>query len=450
MAPTKTASSIISESLGSSPALKTPISLTKDEARFLAVIAQRLDRRPPARQRRDRAFLLDTIRTIGCLQLDSISVISRTHETVMWSRVGPYDVADLNALHYPNGALFEYLVHAAALAPIEYFPYFRRRMDFYRSDGRDSQGWQHTNREVLDRVLAVAHEKGSVSSRDFERLEGKAPEPWEWYGGKPERQALDSLWSNGELMVLKRENFQRTYAATDDVLPNAFEGPLPSVEEQRRWFVTKSVDAIGVATPAWVTDYFRTGGRAYVPARESVAELAALAAEGLIVPAVVDGIRGPVYIGHKEVDLLSELRSGRRRPTLTTLLSPFDNLTWHRGRTAELFDFDYRIECYTPAPKRKYGYYSLTILHKGRLVGRLDPSYDRRARVLTIRALHLEPGVRPTEPLAASVAGALHDLLTFLKGQDIGILVSDPPEFAPLVQQAIENQGYVLNGSSLA
>jgi len=365
----------------------------------------------------------------------------------MWSRVGPYDVADLNALHYPDGALFEYLVHAAALAPIEYFPYFRRKMDAYRSDGRDSQGWQHTNREVLDRVLAVAHEKGSVSSRDFERLEGKSPEPWEWYGGKPERQALDALWSNGELMVLKRENFQRTYAATEDVLPRAFEGPLPSVEEQRRWFVTKSVDALGIATPAWVTDYFRTGGRAYVPARESVVELATLAAEGLIVPAEVDGIRGPVYIGHKEVDLLAELRAGRRRPTLTTLLSPFDNLTWHRGRTAELFDFDYRIECYTPAPKRKYGYYSLTILHKGRLVGRLDPSYDRRARVLTIRALHLEPGVRPSEPLAASVAGALHDLLTFLKGQDIGILVSDPPEFAPLVQQAIEKQGYSMNGS---
>lgn len=424
----------------------TPIELTKDEARYLAVIAQRLDRRPPARQPRDRALILDTIQTIGCLQLDSISVISRTHETVMWSRIGPYDVADLNALHYPDGVLFEYLVHAAALAPIEFMPYFRRKMAFYRGDGRDTGRWQHENRHVLDRVLAVAKGNGSVSSRDFDRVEGPRPAAWEWYGGKPERQALDALWANGELMVLKRENFQRTYAAAEDVVSGLHDGPMPSVEEQRRWFVTRAVAALGVGTPAWVTDYFRTGGMAYVPNREVGAELQALGAEGEILPASVPGVRGPVWIGKKEIELLNELRAGRRRPTLTTLLSPFDNLTWHRGRTAELFDFDYRIECYTPAPKRKYGYYSLSILHRGRLVGRLDPSYDRRARVLTIRALHLEPGVRPSEPLAAAVAGSLHDLLTFLKGQDIGILISDPPEFAPLVQQAIEKQGFSANG----
>lgn len=438
----KTASTAATR-IGSQPA---PIELTKDEARFLAVIAQRLDRRPPARLPRDRALLLDTIRAIGCIQLDSISVISRTHETVMWSRVGPYDVAELDALHFPDGALFEYLVHAAALAPIEFFPYFRRKMAYYRGEGRDSQGWQHQNRHVLDRVLAVAREQGGVSSRDFERPHGYVPAPWEWYGGKPERQALDALWANGELMVLKRVGFQRTYAPTEQVMPGAHDGPLPSVEEQRRWFVTRAVAALGVASPAWVTDYFRTGGMAYVPNREVAAELRALGDEGEVIPASVPGVRGPLWIGRKEVDILAELRAGRRRPTLTTLLSPFDNLTWHRGRTAELFDFDYRLECYTPAPKRQYGYYSLSILHRGRLVGRLDPSYDRRARVLTIRALHLQPGVRPTEPLAAAVAGALQDLLTFLKGQDIGILASDPPEFAPLVQHAIEQRRISSNG----
>ncbi len=429
MTQTKTASVIAPTKTIGSLDQSSPVQLTKDEARYLAVAAQRLDRRPPARLPRDRALLLDIIRTIGCLQLDSISVISRTHETVMWSRVGPYDVAELNALHYPDGALFEYLVHAAALAPVEYFPYFRRKMAFYRSDGRDIGRWQHEHRHVLDRVLDVAREKGSVSSRDFERAEGPAPAAWEWYGGKPERQALDALWANGELMVLKRENFQRTYAPTDQVLPGALDGPLPSPEEQRRWFVTTSVAALGVATPAWVKDYFRTGGMAHVSNQEAISELQAMSAAGAIAPAEVEGVRGPVWIGRKEVELLGELRSGRRKPTLTTLLSPFDNLTWHRGRTAELFDFDYRIECYTPAPKRKYGYYSLTILHKGRLVGRLDPSYDRKSRTLTIKALHLEPQIRPTESLAAAVAGALHDLLTFLKGQDIGILISDPPGF---------------------
>lgn len=419
----------------------TPIQLTRDEARWLSVAAQRLDRRPSARVRRDRILLLDTIRAIGCIQLDSISVISRTHETVLWSRVGPYDVAELNTLHYPDGDLFEYWIHAAALAPIEHFPYLRRRMAYFR----DREGWRQENRGLMDRVLDRVREHGPVSSRDFERPDGPAPAPWAWYGGKPEREALEALVGGGELMVLKREGFQRAYDLPERVLPDHFEGPLPTLEEQRRWFVTNAMSALGVGTVAWVTDYFRAG-TGHVPSKEVAIELRALAVEGAILPATVDGIKEATWIGHKEVALLAELREGKRRPTLTTLLSPFDNLIWHRGRTADLFGFDYRIEVYTPAPKRRYGYYNLAILHRGKLVGRLDPSYDRKARVLTIRALHLEPGVRPTDALAAAVAWSLHDLLRFLKGQDIGLLVSDPPEFAAMAQLAVETHGYSPNG----
>jgi uncharacterized protein YcaQ len=138
------------------------------------------------------------------------------------------------------------------------------------------------------------------------------------------------------------------------------------------------------------------------------------------------------------VGRLAELRAGRARPTLTTLLSPFDNLVWHRGRTLALFGFDYRLESYTPAPKRRYGYYTLPILHRGRLVGRLDPSYDRRARVLTVRALHLEPGVGPTAGLAGGIAWALRDLAAFLGATEIGVPRSDPEGFAGQVRAALD------------
>jgi uncharacterized protein YcaQ len=114
--------------------------------------------------------------------------------------------------------------------------------------------------------------------------------------------------------------------------------------------------------------------------------------------------------------LLTDLRSGRKRPTLTTLLSPFDNLVWNRDRDERLFDFHYRLECYTPASKRLYGYYSLPILYRGKVVGRLDPSYDRRTRFLTIRHLHLEPWVKPGDAMFASIRAAIEDLVGFLGG----------------------------------
>jgi uncharacterized protein YcaQ len=132
------------------------------------------------------------------------------------------------------------------------------------------------------------------------------------------------------------------------------------------------------------------------------------------------------------------LRAGRGKPVLTTLLSPFDSLVWHRGRALDLFGFDYRIEVYTPEPKRKYGYYSLPILHRGRLIGRIDLHYNRKARLLTIRSAHLEPKVRPTDRIAAAIVGAIVDYLRFLGGGEIVLgAVANPPELGPLLADAI-------------
>jgi uncharacterized protein YcaQ len=416
--------------------ISRPVQLSRDEACLLAVAAQGLDRRPPARVRRDKDLLLATIRHLGCIQLDTISVISRSHETVLWSRLGPYDPALLSELHYPDEALIEYWAHAAALVPIDYFPYFRRYMASFAERYAD---WFKENQPLLDRVLGAVRERGPLPARHFERPEGPKPDPWTWYGGKPERQALDALWTIGELMILKREAFQRTYELTERLLPGARDGDLPPLEEEQRWFTGRALTALGVATPRWVADYFRSGSKPHVHFTAAAKTLAALADEGLAVPAEVEGLSDPTWISRESRALLEELRSGGKKPSLTTLLTPFDNLIWHRGRTADLFGFDYKIEVYTPAPKRIYGYYNMPILHRGRLVGRLDPSYDRRARVLTVRTLHLEPGVTPTDRLAAAVAEALHDLLAFLGGQDIGILASNPPTFGPLLQRAIES-----------
>jgi uncharacterized protein YcaQ len=413
---------------------QTNSTLSRDEARLLAVAAQRLDGRP-ADGGVTKAALLETIRAIGCVQLDTISVVSRSHETVLWSRHGAYDPTLLSALHYPDGALIEYWAHAAAIVPVEAFPYFRRKMAFYAASSDDGALTQEQT-EAIARVRAALREQGPIGSRHFARPEGPKPEPWSWWGGKTERWVLDHLWSCGELMVLRREGFQRVYDLTERVMSGAHAAPLPTEAEQRRYFVGRALSALGVATPRWVADYFRTG-RPHVPAGQAASELKAMEAEGLAHRVTVDGLSEPVWLSADAMTRLARLRSGDDRPTATTLLSPFDNLIWHRGRTSTLFDFDYLFESYVPAPKRRYGYYTLPILHRARLVGRLDPSYDRKAHVLTIKALYLEPGVAIDDPLVTDLAATLRDFTAFLGGGEIRILVSDPPAFAPALTAAL-------------
>lgn len=420
------------------------IVLSLDEARVLSVVAQRLDRRPV--RVRDRGVvkgrLLETIRALGCVQLDTISVVARSHETVLWSRVGAYDPALLAELHFPDGELFEYWAHAAALVPIELFPFFRRFMAYaeevYAGDGT----WARANADVLERVLRTVRERGPVASRDFERPEGPRPAAWAWWGGKPDRRALDHLWTRGDLMVLKREGFQRVWEVTERVLPGELAGVVPTEAERRRCFVERALAALGVATPRWVADYFRSGSKPHVPLREAAAELAALEGEGRAVRVTIPGLAepGPVWVAAEVLPRLAEVRVGRGRPVLTTLLSPFDSLVWHRGRALALFGFDYRLESYTPAPKRRYGYYTLPILHRGQLVGRLDPVYDRRGRVLTVKAVHLEPGVRPTEGLAGAVAGSLLDYVAFLGGGEVRVVGSEPDVFGAMVTESVRDR----------
>ncbi|MBA2597024.1 MAG: winged helix-turn-helix domain-containing protein, partial [Chloroflexia bacterium] len=343
-------------------------SLSIKEAQSLATIASRLDRRPRANRdpSAQKARLLEIIHHLGCVQLDTISVVSRSHETVLWSRLGAYDPALLGSLHFPDALLTEYWAHAAAIIPIETFPFYRAEMDAYRKK-YERHAWVEGNGEVIEGVLDLIRENGAMASRHFERPPGPRPQAWEWYGGKPARQALDHLWSCGDIMVTRRESgFQRVYDLTERIIPEALLSGRPTAEERQRFFTRGALRALGVATSRWVADYFRDWARPYSTAKASALGLAVLEQEGLAIPISVEGLSEPVWLDPALLPRLADLRAGRGRPTLTTLLSPFDNLIWHRGRMNDLWDFHYRIEVYTPAPKRVYGYYTMPILHRGR------------------------------------------------------------------------------------
>jgi uncharacterized protein YcaQ len=158
--------------------------------------------------------------------------------------------------------------------------------------------------------------------------------------------------------------------------------------------------------------------------------LEALATQGLLLRMEVEGIVGPAYAHPDRAGLLEEVASGGRTPMLTTLLSPFDPLVWDRQRARQLFDFDYVTEFYTPAPKRRYGYFTLPILHRGRLVGRLDPKAHRAEGVFEIKSIHLERAVTGSEDFIADLAACLQRLAAWHGTPDVVVRKSDPPKFA--------------------
>ncbi len=388
------------------------VRISMDEARALAVIAQGLDE--PASGPPSKSAIMETIRRIGCLQIDTISVVARSHYLVLWSRLGQYDPALVDELHHPDRLLFEYWGHAASLLPSDLFPYFRRRMQQRRikfMDGEET--WAVENEELITQVLTAVREHGPISSSHFERLDSSEPiEAWSWWGGKPENQALDLLWTTGALAIHRRVNFQRHYDLTERVFPEHASTDLPRESEENRVLANRALDAMGVAFPAGINDYFRTKWGART--RRILAELEH---DGEIFPVEIEEL-GTAYVTQSNKLLFDEVRAGRR-PTRTTLLSPFDNLIWERHRTEKLFGFEYRLECYTPAPKRKYGYYNLPILDRGRLIGRLDPKVDRRERVLYLRSVHIEPGITFDDEISRRLQETLRDFAAFNEADTI-------------------------------
>jgi uncharacterized protein YcaQ len=409
------------------------------EARFLSLVAQRLECNDlPSATAPTSQDLLEVIRAAGCLQLDSISVVSRAHETAVWSRVGHYNPVDLAALHHPHQALIEYWAHAASLLPVEFLPYLRRKM-LSASDPNDSRvgRWAHENRPLLDDVLATIAREGPLSTRAFERPEEVKRQPWDWWGGKPAKQALDALWTLGELVILRRNGFERVYELTDRAFPDVRTSPLPAVEEEARFFSERALSAVGIGTTAWIADYFRFGSIRYVTAPAMQACLEAMEREGRAVRARIDNPSQIVWLDIALLPALSAFRAGIARPVRGTLLSPFDNLLWRRDRALALFGFDYRLESYTPEPKRIYGYYSLPILIEGLLLGRLDARYRRKERLLSVQSVHLEPGIRPSAPLATSLANILRQFTTFLGGGEIEVVSAAPSHFLPMLKRRV-------------
>ncbi|MNG99114.1 hypothetical protein D3C79_582770 [compost metagenome] len=374
--------------------------LSLQDARHLQLAAQGL--LTPPKRKAGPADLLACIRRMALLQIDTIQVVARSPYLVLFSRLGHYDPAWLDQL-LARGDIFEYWAHEACFIPREDYRLLRHRMlDPAAMGWKFSAQWLKTHGDEIERIVERIRQQGPVRAIDFERKGQKGNGWWDW---KPEKRHLEVLFTAGRLMVSERRNFQRVYDLAERVRPGwDDERDLPSPELARRDMVRASCRALGLVKTGWVADYYRLRRGKYD------AQLHQLADEGELLPVRVEGWQHGAFVHASLADELVQAQAGTLKATHSAVLSPFDPLVWDRKRASELFGFDYRIECYTPAPKRQYGYFVLPLLRRGKLVGRLDAKAHRKEGLFEVKSLYLEEGVRVSASLAQDLAKALQKL----------------------------------------
>lgn len=403
--------------------------------RALALHATKLDTPNGAETPASLESVFETVDRLGAVQIDTLQMVARAQYVTLWSRHGSYDIAlfDQLASDPEQRKVFEGWYHAACLIPIHEYRYQMPQQRYLRGNGHRWFGnWmeQPGNRELLETILERIRAEGSQRALNIKGREHKHGTWWSW---RPEKMALEHLYSFGDLMIAGRVNFQRIYDLTERVLPEWVDRSEPSAEQRDRFWLERGAKALGVAFPRNAADYtwMKLG-----KARPLIKELIK---EGTLVEIQGETLQGvqTLVVQRDNLELLEKAAAGEIVPRRTTFLNPFDNLWWAQGRDEAFWGFRQRLEAYTPAPKRVYGYFCLPILHRDRLVGRFDPKLERKGGLLRLKALYLEPGVKPTDELVHDVAAAFRDFLSFHGAKELVIEKSEPEGFAKKLMKTL-------------
>jgi len=347
--------------------------------------------------------VLETIDTLGVLQIDSVNVFERAHYMPLFSRLGAYDKAELDKLHGgKNPALIEYWAHEASFVRTENYTQFGYRMEKNQRGTRTSyERWADENREFLDWIKGEIRTRGPLSTSDFEHE--RAVRKGSWWGWSDVKRALEYMFMYGELVSGGRESFSRLYALPEQVLPKRIREKAVDPIAARKQLLIKAATAHGVGTAVDLADYFRMNA----PFAKTL--LNELVEDKKLIEVKVDGWKDKAFaVAGTNLDVAETADR-------TTLLSPFDPLVWFRPRSEKLWNFHYRIEIYTPEPKRIFGYYTLPILHNGEIVGRVDLKNDRQSKTLLVQsAWHEEDFAAKRLPtLARDLAAHLAEAATW-------------------------------------
>ncbi len=414
--------------------MNTSHTLSPALARRLAIMRQRLaGPRPPANSN----GIMDIMRDIGYVQIDPMRVVERSHLLVLWSRLGPYDLAHLDKLLWKERQLFEDWAQATSIVLTEDYPIFKALKRTFATGNQPRaqrvRDWMEKNKKFHQYILAQLRSKGPMVSEDFE---DKSVEDWHstgWTAGRNVGMMLLFLWAQGEIMVARRVKGRKVWDLTEHHLPDWTPRERLSDREVFPRLAQKSLRALGVARATHVRQHYIRRC-----CKDIDAVLAELEAQGSISRVEIrEGKRvwrGPWFVHAADLPLLDRLAAGWWEPR-TALLSPFDNLICDRKRTEQLFDFHFRFEVYLPKNKRKYGCYVMPILHGDRFIGRIDPVMDRKQKQLTIKAVYAQPDASVTKETGHLVASAIRELGAFLGAEKIVYRHRAPSRWKSVLRQ---------------
>jgi len=372
--------------------------ITRHQVALMQLSSLGMLKPPPAEP--SRSDVLRIIKQIGVLQIDTISVVNRSPYLVLWSRLGNYDPVWLEKTH-SNGELFEYWAHANSFIPIEDYPYFRRKMLERATHWWDVSEWVNDHQEIIEFVIETIKEKGPQKSSDFPKRKEGNNGWWDW---KEEKIALDMLWTKGVLMIPFRKNFQRFYDLRENVVTHFLNDlEIPDITIVNEVLVEKTIRILGATRPKWIADYYR------LKSNDTQNAIRTLIDKRKILLFESENFPEGILVHIDNLDLMDQALSGNLKAEYTTILSPFDPLIWDRARTKDLFDFDFSLECYLPATKRKYGYFLLPILHDGQLIGRMDSKAHRKEKLFEIKSLYFESWFDPDERFFTEFMKTLHN-----------------------------------------
>lgn len=372
--------------------------LTSEEARHRIISAQGLNR--------SMAFglgpqaTLTSVEHLSYVQIDTISVVERAHHHTLWSRVPNYNVDVLNGL-VNDGSVFEYWAHAASYLPMKDFRFSLPRKKRH-SDGeahwfKMTAEHRKERKIILDRIKS----EGPLRSKDFEKPAGFKGQ---WFNHSISKQTLEKLFMDGVLMISERQGFQKVYDLTENILPSHVDTTFPNAEEFSEYLIRSCLRSQELATMKEIS---------YLRRPETKAQIKASLKKMLLSGEVVE-----IKIEHNPNQyfaLSNQIKKTYKKAKSdhVQILSPFDSCVIQRGRLQDIFDFNYLIECYVPAPKRKYGYFALPLLYKNHFVGVVDLKAHRADKELEVISIFVQPTVKKDQDFKEALSSALEEFSEF-------------------------------------
>jgi uncharacterized protein YcaQ len=404
--------------------------LTLSEARRIALSAQGFDR-PRPKGKVNASHIRGAIRRLGLVQIDYVNVLTPAHYQVLFSRLGRYKKSLFDDLVYGRFEFTEQWAHERSILPVESWPLLRHRMESHRVRPWGFEKFLEQRSSYVARALEEIRARGPLSAEDLPEPDWatrRTSDKWGW-GMNLKNQTLEAHFGFGRLAVVNRlPNFTRVYDLAERVIPAEHYGRKVEREEGQRELLRHASRSHGVGTAGDLADYYR------MPIRDARMRIADLVEAGELREARVEGWREPAYL-HPEARLAGRLEA-------SALLSPFDPVVWHRPRAARLFDFDYRIEIFTPQEKRRWGYYVLPFLLGERLVARVDLKADRAERRLLTLAAYIETGADPGA-VADALAAELWTMAAWLELDSV--IVEQRGRFGRTLAAAVRDSGADFN-----